>query len=87
MIDYLLVEKMNIKKAKDYYELGVLTAFYAVRDPLKPGNWLLAIEGKEGRSWTLQTALGKDKSFASLDTLAGEIEEICGRVSSFKVTL
>lgn len=78
---------MNIKQAKDYYELGVLTAFHAVRDPIKPGNWLLVVVGKEERSWTLETALGKPKSYASLDTLAGEIEEICGRLSCLTTTL
>lgn len=80
---------MNIKKAKEYFELGVLTGFDAVRDPLKPGNWMLVISGKEGRSWTLHTALGKgkEKTFASLDTLVGEIEEITGRVSSLSIKL
>jgi len=31
---------MKIKDAKEYYELGVLTGFDAVRDPMVPG-WLL----------------------------------------------
>lgn len=77
---------MNIKKAKEYYELGVVTSMHAVRD-IEPGRWLLVIEGKEGRSWTLETALGKPKSFASLDTLVGEIEGIAGRFSGFSVNL
>lgn len=77
---------MKINQAKEYYELGVLTGFGAVHD-IKPGNWLLVIEGKDGRRWTLQTAKGEAKSFASLDTLVGEIEKITGRVSSISVSI
>lgn len=73
---------MKIKDAREYYELGILRGFYAVRDPLVSGSWLLCIEGENERSWTLQTAKGGVKSFSSLDTLVGEIESITGRVSS-----
>jgi hypothetical protein len=78
---------IKIKQAKEYYELGVLTGFDAVRDPLKPGAWLLVVSGKDGRSWTMNTALNKVKSFASLDTLVDEIESITGRVSSLHVSI
>lgn len=77
---------MKLKEAKDYYELGVLTGFDAVRDPMTTG-WLLAISGKQGRSWTLETALGGDKSYATLDSLVTEIERITGRVSSLHVSI
>lgn len=78
---------MKIKQAKDYYDLGVLTAFYAVQD-IEPGKWVLSIEGKEGRSWVLETATGKTKVFSSLDTLAGEVKEICGgHMPGFKAVL
>jgi len=78
---------MNIKQAKEYYELGIVTGFSVIRDPLTPRGWLLVVVGKDERNWTLKTALGKDKVFASLDTLIGEIEEISGRVSSITVQL
>lgn len=78
---------MKVKQAKEYYELGVLTGFHAVRDPLAKGQWLLVVVGKDERSWTLQTALGKEKSYAKLDTLVDEIEAISGRVSAFYVSL
>lgn len=78
---------MKIKQAKEYFEDGVITGFDAVRDPLKPGGWLLAISGHNGKSWTLQTALGEARSFAKLDTLIGEIESITGRVSSLHVSI
>lgn len=77
---------MKLKQAKEYFELGVITSVHAVRD-IEPGRWLLCIEGKEGRSWTLETALGKPKSYASLDTLMGEVEEIAGRVSSLNIKI
>jgi hypothetical protein len=76
---------VKIKQAKDYYELGVLISFYAVKD-LEPGRWLLCIDGKEGRSWTLETSLGKPKSFASLSTLVDEVESITGRVSRVTIS-
>lgn len=78
---------MKLKEAKDYFEMGVVTGFSSVRDPMVLGGWLLVVEGKGGRSWTLHTALGAPKSYASLDTLMGEIENIAGRVSSFSVTV
>lgn len=78
---------MILKQAKEYFELGVVTGFHAVRDPLVQGQWLLVIEGKEGRSWTLQTATKTAKSYASLDTLMGEVENIAGRVSSFAISV
>ena len=78
---------MKLKQAKEYFHLGVLTGFDAVRDPLSGGSWMLVVSGKEGRTWTLQTALGEDKSFSSLDTLIGQVEDITGRVSSFHINL
>lgn len=75
---------MKIKQAKEYYDLGVLTGFAAVRDPMTTG-WMVVIEGKAGKSWTLETALGAVKSFASLDTLVGEVESITGRVSTLHI--
>jgi len=76
---------MKIKQAKEYFHDGMVTGFYAVRDPLAASCWLMVIEGHGGKSWTLQTALGEPKSFASVDTLLGQIEDISGPVSSFRV--
>ena len=77
---------MKIKDAKEYYELGVLIGFDAVRDPMAPG-WLLVVSGREGRSWTLETALGGSKVYSTLDSLVVEIERITGRVTSLHVGL
>lgn len=78
---------MKLKQAKEYYEDGMITGFDAVRDPMVSGGWLLAISGKNGKSWTFQTALGEPRSFSKLDTLVGQIETITGRVSSLHVSI
>lgn len=78
---------MKKKQAIDYFNDGMITGFDAVRDPMVPGCWLLVISGRNGKSWTYQTALGESKSFSKLDTLIGEIEAISGRVSSLKVSI
>lgn len=78
---------MLIKQAKEYFELGVVVGFHAVRDPLAAGCWMLVVEGKEGRSWTVQTSLKVEKSYSSLDTLMHEVENIAGRVSSFSISV
>ena len=82
-----MVLKMKIKQAKDYFEDGMITSFDAVRDHLTSGGWLLVICGHNGKSWTLQTALGGDRSFSKLDTLIAQIEAISGRVSSLRVSV
>jgi len=77
---------MNIKKAREYFELGVIQSLEALRSPMSSG-WLIQINGREGQSWVMQTALGSDKIYASLDTLMGEIEGITGRVTGFTVRI
>jgi hypothetical protein len=78
---------MNVKQAKEYYDLGIISTLHIVRDPMSTG-WLLVVETNQvGKSFTLQTALNKDKVFSSLDTVHGEIEHITGRVSSYQVTV
>ena len=76
---------MKIKQAKEYYEDGMITGFDAVRDPMVSGGWLLVISGKQGKSWTFQTALGEPRSFSRLDTLVGQVEAITGQVSSLHI--
>jgi len=77
---------MNIKKAREYFELGVIQSFEVFRAPMTTG-WLIQIVGKEGQTWVIQTALGVDKIYASLDTLVGEIQNITGRVTGFNVRI
>lgn len=76
---------MKIKQAKEYFDDGMITGFCATRDPLTPACWLLVIEGRNGKSWTFQTALGDARSFAKVDTLVSQVEAITGRVSSLTI--
>jgi hypothetical protein len=76
---------MNIKKAVEYFDLGMIRGFFSVRESSQGAGWLLVIVGPDDRSWTLKTAKGDDKVFSSLDTLMGEVEKISGRVSSFEI--
>lgn len=68
---------MQIGQAKEYFQLGVIVDFVAVRNPMGKG-WLLGITGKEFRNWTLETKLGQPRVFSSLDTLAGIVDDIAG---------
>jgi len=78
-------ENMNLKQAKEYFDDGVIAGFTAVRDPLAVDCWNLIIIAKSGRSWTFQTALGEVRAFSKLDTLVGQVELICGDVSSVEL--
>ena len=69
---------MKLAKAKEYHELGLLKSFAAVRVDDTEAGWLLTIEGPEGRSWTMKTALGQDKVYSTLDTLSTEVQRIFG---------
>jgi len=75
---------MEVKTAKEYFALGILTGFEAIRNPMSQ-TWLLQITGKDNRVWMMHTAKGETREFASLDTLVGQIEAIAGRVTGLKV--
>jgi hypothetical protein len=77
---------MNIKQAREYYDLNVLTGFEILRDPMTKG-WLLMVIGKEDRSWTLETALGKPKVYSSIDSIVTEVERIVNKVSGVSIRL
>jgi len=76
---------VQLKQAKEYFELGVITGFEVVRLAMGGDTWTLIIQGKEGRTWMLETQLGKTKQFASLDTLIGQVQEITGRVQGLNI--
>lgn len=76
---------MQIKQAKEYFELGVITGFEVTRLAMGGDTWNLIIQGKEGRTWMLETQMGETKKFASLDTLIGQVEDITGRVQGLKI--
>lgn len=71
---------MKLAKAKEYYELGLLKAFsaVAVHDEGEPPGWILSIAGKEGRAWTMHTALNEEKTYATLDSLNADVRRVLG---------
>lgn len=77
---------MDIKQAKEYFHLGVILYIYVFPDVLNPSSWTICLEDKNHKFHNLETALGKIKSYKSLDTAAGEIRSITGRISSFSIT-
>lgn len=77
---------MDIKQAKEYFHLGVISKIYVLPDALDSSAWTICLEGTNEQCWILNTALGKIKSYKSLDTAADEIRSITGRISSFSIT-
>lgn len=79
---------MELKIAKLYYIDQVLIGFHAVRDPENQG-WLLCIEGTNDKSWTLQTALGKPKTYSTVESLLADVDRIrgVGQVESLRIGL
>ena len=69
---------MKLAKAKEYFELGVITSMQAVNLG-SAGFWMLVLESKSN-SWgnTLETALGEVKVYATLDSLNRDVERIMG---------
>jgi len=74
---------MNLAKAKEYYELGILTEFTAT--PCSDDNetaWMLCIQGTnakgEEQGWTLETALGHPKIYSKLESLSADVHRIMG---------
>lgn len=69
---------MKLAKAKEYFELGLITSMSAVNAGSE-GGWILCIESTSS-SWgnTLQTALGDEKIYATLDSLNRDVERIIG---------
>lgn len=75
-------KQITMQQAREYVDLGVIASFHLVRDPMATG-WNVCIEGISGMSWTLHTARGEVRSFASLDSAVKAIEEIGMRVFRF----
>lgn len=79
-----MTKQITIQRAREYYDLGVIASFHLMRDSMSTG-WIVCIEGTSGASWTLHTARGEVRSFASLDSAVKAVEETGMRVSSLKV--
>lgn len=71
---------MNLAKAKEYFHYDIIKSLSAVSVDGGSG-WLLLVEtkGKE-TGYTMQTAIGKDKLYTSLDSLNRDVQRIIGSV-------
>ena len=78
---------MKLAKAKEYYGLGLVVAFTTV--PCE-GGWLLTIEtttrdGDYGH--VMETALGEQKVYSTLDSLDRDLVRIVGSRQSWSLRL
>lgn len=67
---------MKLQQVKDFFDAGVITAFSLHRAPMGEG-WLLCLHGKAPSY--LQTALGGDRVFSSVETVLNLIKTITGQ--------
>ena len=77
---------MKVNQAKEYYDLGLVTGFDAVKMPER--GWSLIVYGPSERSWMLETALGKEKVYSTFEAVNLEINRITGFIPpvwSFKI--
>lgn len=75
---------MKIDKAKDYFKIGEITKIRIDRAVLVDG-WIIVLCMRHETESILQTSLGKNKIFSSLDSVVSEVERIAGRVTYFYV--
>lgn len=78
-------EFITIKQAREYFELGAIAGFAVVRVPMSDGGWAVTANGRTGASWTLRTARGDMRVFATLDAAVRAVEEVGGSVSALSV--
>lgn len=73
---------MNVSKAREYFGLGIVNGFSAMR--CRTG-WRLIIAG-QGGPWLLETARLEKRVFKTLDAVAATVQEIAGPEYSFDVS-
>jgi hypothetical protein len=73
---------MKLAQAKDYFKDGMITGFDVLLEPMAVGSYYLSLSGRGDRQWTLQTAIGHTKVYASADAVLADIARITGRVAS-----
>jgi hypothetical protein len=69
---------MNINQARDYYSIGVITRIIIIPAVMENGFHLSIYMNKSLDSVLLQTAIGHDKLYKSLDSAASDIWRIVG---------
>lgn len=71
---------MNLARARELYGLDLLTEFTAVpcSDDDERSAWMLCIQGKDDKAWTLETSLHHPKLYATLQSLSADVCRIMG---------
>nr|CRY95441.1 hypothetical protein [uncultured prokaryote] len=77
-------KQITMQQAREYLDLGVMEGAVILREPMGSG-WHISMDGKAGGVWTLGTARGELRVFASLDSAANALRDIGWRVTSFEV--
>ena len=77
-------KQITMQQAREYLDLGVMEGAFILLEPMGLG-WYISMEGKAGGVWTLGTARGELRVFASLDSAANALRDIWWRVTSFEV--
>jgi hypothetical protein len=72
-------ELVELGEAKKFFELGAIVGFNITRAPLHAGKWVIGLQGKEFRHWTVATKGREVKIYSSLETAVGQLEQIAGR--------
>lgn len=75
---------ITFSQAREYFSLGVITGFSIVPG-IVPGTWNLFIEGREGKTWTLQNSHKEYRDFKTVEAVLNVVTQICHRVSSIHV--
>lgn len=77
-------KQITMQQAREYLDLGVMRGAVLLREPMGKG-WYVVMDGTSGGVWTLGTARGELRVFASLDSAANALREIGWKVTSFEL--
>lgn len=80
----MMDKQITMQQAREYFDLGVMEGAGIVREPMGSG-WHICMDGKRGDFWTLGTARGERRVFASLDSAANALREIGWKVTAFVI--
>ena len=74
-------KQITMQQAREYLDLGVMEGAVILREPMGSG-WYISMDGKAGGVWTLGTARGELRLFASLDSAGNALWDIGWKVIS-----
>lgn len=77
-------KQITMQRAREYLDLGVMEGAVILLEPMGLG-WYIRMEGKAGGVWTLGTARGELRVFASLDSAGNALRDIGWKVTRFEI--